>query len=150
VPRAAAVTLALLLSLVACDGSDSGASDDGACVEDGRVEFESGLTTVDLMCGKGEAVQGGMAVTVDYVGRLRDGRVFDSTRGREPFRFLVGTGQVIEGWDEGVEGMLEGGVRELRIPPDLAFGPAGSPPLVPPNAPLTYEVELLDVDTGPP
>jgi FKBP-type peptidyl-prolyl cis-trans isomerase len=150
VPRVAAVSLALLFLLAACDGSGSGASDEGGCVEGGRVEFESGLTTVDVTCGKGEAVQGGTAVTVDYVGRLRDGRVLDSTRGGEPFRFLVGAGQVIEGWDEGIEGMLVGGVRELQIPPDLAYGRAGSPPLVPPNAPLTYEVELLELDTGPP
>jgi FKBP-type peptidyl-prolyl cis-trans isomerase len=150
VPRPVTVTFALVLVLTACDGPGSGSSDDSGCVEGQRIEAESGLTTIDVTCGRGIAVQGGTAVTVDYVGRLRDGAVFESTRGREPFRFLVGAGQVIEGWDEGLQGMLEGGARELRIPPDLGYGVGGLPPLIPPNAPLTYEIEVLEVDEGPP
>jgi FKBP-type peptidyl-prolyl cis-trans isomerase len=89
---------------------------------------------------------GGAAVTVNYEGRLGDGRVFDSSRrsGR-PFEFVVGANRVIEGWEEGIRGMREGGTRRLVVPPDLAYGQRGFAGVVPPDATLTFEIELLEV-----
>ena len=75
---------------------------------------------------------------------------FDSSRDRaQPFQFALGGGQVIAGWDEGIQGMKVGGVRELTIPPDLGYGAAGSPPVIPPDATLLFEVELLEVQQAP-
>jgi len=83
---------------------------------------------------------------VHYVGTLENGEKFDSSRDRaQPFQFALGGGQVIAGWDEGIQGMKVGGVRELTIPPDLGYGAAGSPPVIPPDATLLFEVELLEV-----
>jgi FKBP-type peptidyl-prolyl cis-trans isomerase len=143
----------LLVGLSLCAGacgraSQSAEGDDG-CLAGRDQILESGLQLVDLKCGRGEAAEGGAAATVNYVARLRDGTIIDSTNSGQPFRFLVGAGQVIDGWDEGIEGMREGGIRELHIPPQLAFGSTGAPPTVPPNAPLTFRVELVGVDRPP-
>lgn len=96
--------------------------------------------------GSGAEAQAGDTVSVHYVGRLQDGTQFDSSRdaGR-PFSFTLGQGQVIQGWDEGVVGMKVGETRSLSIPSDMAYGANGFPPVIPPNAPLFFEVELLDI-----
>jgi FKBP-type peptidyl-prolyl cis-trans isomerase FkpA len=96
--------------------------------------------------GSGEEAKAGNTVTVHYVGTLTDGKKFDSSRDRgEGFTFRLGAGQVIRGWDEGVAGMKVGGLRQLTIPPELGYGARGFPPVIPANATLVFEVELLEV-----
>lgn len=138
------------LGLGGCGDSEPDAPADAEeCVENQEITTDSGLVYVDLECGDGDVAEGGTAVSVHYIGRLRDGSDFDSANESEPFRFLLGAGQVVEGWDEGIQGMLAGGTRELKISPELAFGSAGAPPFIPPRTTLIYEVELLEV-VGPP
>jgi len=105
----------------------------------------SGLRITDLELGRGEKAVKGVTVSVDYRGALEGGSEFDSSYGRGPFRFPLGAGRVIKGWDEGVAGMKVGGKRRLVIPPDLAYGKRGAGRVIPPNATLIFEVELLDV-----
>jgi FKBP-type peptidyl-prolyl cis-trans isomerase FkpA len=101
---------------------------------------------VDLAPGKGDAAAAGDKVSVHYVGTLLDGKEFDSSRKRgKPFDFVLGKGQVIKGWDQGVAGMKVGGKRKLVIPPSLAYGARGSPPVIPPNSALQFEVELVAI-----
>jgi FKBP-type peptidyl-prolyl cis-trans isomerase len=98
------------------------------------------------MVGTGTEAQPGAKVQVHYTGWLTDGTKFDSSVDRnKPFEFPLGAGYVIRGWDEGVSGMKVGGQRRLTIPPELAYGKDGSPPVIPPNATLIFDVELLDV-----
>ncbi len=105
----------------------------------------SGLLYRDIRVGTGATATAGHSVSVQYTGWLPDGTKFDSSRDRnEPFDFSLGAGQVIHGWDEGVAGMRIGGRRQLVIPPDLAYGSAGTGP-IPPNATLVFDVELLRV-----
>jgi FKBP-type peptidyl-prolyl cis-trans isomerase len=105
-----------------------------------------GLLVHDTKKGKGAVAQSGMEVTVHYRGRLRNGTIFDESYKRgQPFTFTLGAGQVIKGWDQGVAGMRVGGKRRLTIAPNLAYGPQGSPPVIPPNATLIFDVELLKV-----
>ena len=89
--------------------------------------------------------QAGATVSVNYRGTLEDGKEFDSSYGRAPFNFPLGAGRVIKGWDEGVAGMKVGGKRELTIPPSLGYGERGAGGVIPPNATLIFEVELLSV-----
>ena len=104
------------------------------------------LVSTDLVVGKGPEAKTGQTVHVHYVGTLADGKEFDSSRKRgQPFVFTLGKGGVIQGWDLGVQGMKVGGKRKLVIPPQLAYGPGGRPPTIPPAATLTFEIELLDV-----
>jgi peptidylprolyl isomerase len=108
------------------------------------VTTPSGLKYVDLVKGTGASPQPGLNVTVHYTGWLADGTRFESSHDRnQPYTYLIGTGSVIKGWEEGVMGMKVGGKRRLIIPPQLAYGAAGNPPTIPPNATLTFEVELL-------
>lgn len=107
------------------------------------------LEKVDQTSGTGPAAKTGDTVRVHYTGTLLDGKKFDSSLDRnEPFEFTLGRGMVIKGWDEGVVGMKKGGKRKLTIPSDMAYGPAGRPPTIPPNAPLVFDIELVDIVGG--
>ncbi len=104
------------------------------------------LKVEDLVVGNGDEAVAGKKVSVHYTGTLTDGSKFDSSldRGR-PFDFPLGGGRVIKGWDQGVAGMKVGGKRKLTIPPELAYGERGFPPVIPPGSTLVFEIELLGV-----
>ncbi|HKH64747.1 MAG TPA: FKBP-type peptidyl-prolyl cis-trans isomerase [Solirubrobacterales bacterium] len=106
------------------------------------------LVTKDLEDGSGAEAKAGDAVTVQYVGvNYKTGKEFDASWSRgEPFTFTLGAGEVIQGWDQGIEGMKVGGRRELVIPPELGYGPAGAPPAIPPNETLIFVVDLEAVE----
>ena len=106
---------------------------------------QSGLIISDILIGEGEEAISGKTVTVEYTGRLENGEQFDSSIGRAPFSFPLGAGRVIKGWDEGVQGMKVGGKRELTIPPELGYGSRGAGNVIPANATLIFEIELLKV-----
>ena len=110
------------------------------------VTKPSGLKYEDVKVGTGDTAEAGKAVTVHYTGWLTNGTKFDSSKDRgQPFDFPLGGGRVIRGWDEGVQGMKVGGVRKLTIPPELGYGARGAGGVIPPNATLVFEVELLKV-----
>lgn len=109
------------------------------------IKTASGLEYWDIKVGTGAVAHSGQHVKVHYTGWLTDGKKFDSSAGGRPFEFMLGAGQVIKGWDEGIAGMKVGGRRQLRIPPGLAYGPAGHPPQIPRNSTLVFDTELLDV-----
>ncbi len=111
-----------------------------------EVTTPSGLKYTDLVTGTGAQPQNGQTVTVNYTGWLTNGKKFDSSLDRnQPFSFRIGVGQVIKGWDEGVASMHVGGKRRLTIPPQLGYGANGAGGVIPPNATLVFEVELLGV-----
>jgi FKBP-type peptidyl-prolyl cis-trans isomerase FkpA len=104
------------------------------------------LISEDLVIGTGDVASAGQKVTVHYTGWLTNGTKFDSSKDRrDPFVFDLGRGQVIKGWDQGVQGMKVGGKRKLTIPPGMAYGSRGAGGVIPPNATLVFEVELLGV-----
>ena len=112
-----------------------------------QVTTASGLIIEDLVVGEGAEAAAGQHVTVHYTGWLADGRKFDSSKDRnDPFAFALGARHVIAGWDEGVQGMKIGGSRKLTIPPELGYGARGAGGVIPPNATLVFEVELLGLD----
>lgn len=113
---------------------------------DQAVTTPSGLKYIDLQEGTGATPQPGQTVVVHYTGTLEDGTKFDSSRDRnQPFKFKIGVGQVIKGWDEGVGTMKVGGRRQLIIPAELGYGSRGAGGVIPPNATLIFDVELLKI-----
>ena len=135
------------LFAMATDQNSADASALGGPLEsaDTRVT-SSGLTITDLTLGEGAEAAAGQTVVVHYRGTLENGKQFDASYDRvTPFSFPLGAGRVIKGWDEGVQGMKVGGKRKLVIPPDLAYGSRGAGGVIPPDATLIFEVELLDV-----
>lgn len=110
------------------------------------VTTASGLQYIDMVVGDGARPEAGKMVAVHYTGWLLDGTKFDSSKDRnQPFTFQLGQGRVIKGWDEGVAGMQVGGIRKLIIPSDLGYGARGAGNVIPPNATLVFEVELLGI-----
>jgi len=164
--RAAALLAVAALGVAGCGGSDSGsgkpASEPKATTTAASVPLTdtsqapelpertgpapSKLVVKDIVKGKGKAAKTGDQLSMQYSGWLYDnGQPFDSSWDRgQPFEFQLG-GQVIPGWNEGIKGMKAGGRRELIIPPDLAYGAQGSPPTIPPNAPLVFVVDLQQI-----
>ncbi len=107
---------------------------------------DSGLKYEDTVIGEGDVATAGQRVSVHYTGWLENGTKFDSSKDRnQPFDFNLGAGQVIKGWDEGVAGMQVGGSRKLTIPSQLGYGATGAGGVIPPNATLIFEVELLGI-----
>jgi FKBP-type peptidyl-prolyl cis-trans isomerase len=115
------------------------------------ITTASGLQYEDLKTGTGAAAKSGDTVSVNYIGWLTDGTKFDSNLDRnQTFSFTIGKGQVIVGWDEGVQGMQAGGIRLLVIPPTLGYGANGYPPTIPGNATLIFEVQLIGINLPTP
>ncbi|MFZ0139062.1 MAG: FKBP-type peptidyl-prolyl cis-trans isomerase [Candidatus Sulfotelmatobacter sp.] len=111
------------------------------------VKTDSGLVYWDIRVGNGAEAKEGSHVRVHYTGWLTNGKKFDSSvDAGKPFDFTIGNGEVIKGWEEGVSGMKVGGKRQLRIPPALAYGAAGYPGAIPPNATLIFDIQLLNVE----
>jgi peptidylprolyl isomerase len=152
--------IGLTVSLTACgDGEEAGPAETPPVttptpqVEGGPPAVsgeptltDSGLQFIDIEVGTGDSPQSGQTVEVHYTGWLTDGTKFDSSLDRgQPFSFVIGTGRVIEGWDEGVASMKVGGKRRLIIPPELAYGEQGYPGVIPANAQLIFDVELLAI-----
>lgn len=108
--------------------------------------MQGGLKKTDLVVGKGPVAKAGDRVSVDYVGKLTNGKQFDTSIGRGPFSFTLGGGEVIKGWDLGVAGMRVGGKRKLVIPPSLGYGATGAGADIPPNATLVFEVTLHAIE----
>ncbi|MGH7580018.1 MAG: FKBP-type peptidyl-prolyl cis-trans isomerase [Gemmatimonadales bacterium] len=145
--RSSLALLAIFLS--ACGGGDAKSEAAGAGFEldsAALTKTPSGLQYQDVVTGTGPEATAGQVAVVHYTGWLTDGTKFDSSRDRgQPFSFPLGGGQVIAGWDQGVAGMKVGGRRKLVIPPDLGYGPMGSPPVIPASATLVFDVELLEL-----
>lgn len=131
-------------------GTEAAESDVPAtgCDAPDAIEIENGLCYVEHETGDGEEAARGDVVEVHYTGTLEDGTEFDSSEGGAPIKFTLGIGQVIEGWDKSIVGMKVGGSRTLTIPPEYGYGEAGSPPVIPPNATLIFDVELVSVSGG--
>jgi len=111
------------------------------------ITTPSGLQYVELVAGQGDFPKPGQRVTVHYTGTLENGKKFDSSRDRgQPLQFQIGVGQVIKGWDEGLSTMKVGGRRKLIIPSQLGYGSRGAGAVIPPNATLIFDVELLGID----
>jgi len=147
------LVLVIVWALAKGDGSDikkEGDADGGSASPSGSGAAADGkLVSEDLVVGTGPEAAKGDTVKVHYAGTLTNGKEFDSSRKHgEPFDFRVGGREVIKGWDEGVPGMKVGGKRKLTIPPSLGYGMRGSPPVIPPNATLVFEIELLGVTKG--
>jgi peptidylprolyl isomerase len=162
-PLVLILAVCLALGLAACGGDDSttGSTEAATTAAESPASAEKTKPTVtvpkgappkkleikDLEEGTGAEAKAGDEVTVQYVGvNYKNGKEFDASWDRgEPFAFQLGAGMVIPGWDQGVEGMKVGGRRELIIPPELAYGPEGSPPAIGPNETLIFVIDLLEV-----
>ena len=142
-----ALVAAMLLTVTACKRAETPASTEASAPAAPAVAFQK----IDTVVGTGKEAVTGTTAVVNYTGWLYEpaapqqrGKEFDSSIGREPFKFQLGAGQVIKGWDVGVQGMKVGGKRTLIVPADMGYGAGGAGP-IPPNATLVFEVELLDV-----
>ena len=110
------------------------------------IQYDNGLVVQDVIVGEGKTAENGDTLSAHYVGALQDGTVFDESYGRgQPIQFVLGSGQLIQGWDLGLVGVKEGGKRRLIIPPELAYGAQGAGGVIPPNATLLFEIELVSV-----
>jgi peptidylprolyl isomerase len=140
--------LALLLLLVCAVGC-SKTEGTGSSVDPTEVPEPPGppdLQITDVSAGTGAEAKDGDTVSCNYRGTLRSGKEFDSsTKQNKPFTFTLGAGKAIKGWDKGVVGMKVGGKRKLVVPPQLAYGDRGVPGIIPPNATLLFDIELVDV-----
>jgi FKBP-type peptidyl-prolyl cis-trans isomerase len=153
--KASLLTIAVCAALaVAGCGGSSGSSSESTSTEKTKptVEVPKGsppksLVVKEIEKGSGEEAKSGDEVTVQYVGvDYKNGKEFDSSWSRsEPFTFTLGSGQVIPGWEKGVEGMKVGGRRELIVPPELGYGKAGSPPAIGPSETLVFVIDLLEI-----
>ena len=123
----------LVFSLIGCEKKE--------------IIMNNGLIIEDVILGDGTIAEKYSIVTVHYTGKLQDGTVFDSSQkiGKEPIRFTLGVGQVIDGWDQGLIGMKVGGQRKLKIPPELGYG-SQDKGIIPPNSTLQFEVELIEIE----
>jgi FKBP-type peptidyl-prolyl cis-trans isomerase len=129
--------------------SNASGKKDNAAVADKKdekvIKTSSGLGYVELKEGAGDAAKKGDTVSVHYSGWLKDGTPFDSSAGKDPLSFKIGAPGIIQGWQEGIQGMKVGGKRKLLVPADLAYGKQGHPAGIPPDADLTFEVELVKI-----
>lgn len=148
-----ATTLALgLISMVGCTKKDEGADQSAPAATSATASKDAAASAADLKIedlkvGTGAEAVAGKKVTVHYTGTLTDGKKFDSSLDRkQPFTFNLGAGEVIQGWDKGVAGMKVGGKRKLTVPPNLGYGERGAGNVIPPNATLIFDVELLKVE----
>ncbi len=151
----ASTSLCVVLAVAGCGGGSSSSSSEStatAAKTKPTVTVPKGapprkLTVKEIEKGSGEEAKSGDEVTVQYVGvDYKSGKEFDSSWSRsEPFTFTLGAGQVIPGWEKGVEGMKVGGRRELIVPPGMAYGKAGSPPAIGPNETLVFVIDLLEI-----
>jgi FKBP-type peptidyl-prolyl cis-trans isomerase len=140
------IPLIVLLAVFAMNSGHAQNTSAPTKVEGDATKKPSGLEYWDIKVGTGETAVAGKQVRVHYTGWLTDGKKFDSSVDRgQPFAFPLGGGQVIKGWDEGVAGMKIGGKRQLRIPPQLGYGARGAGGVIPPNATLIFDVELVGV-----
>ncbi len=143
-PMRTTLILLMLTLLIGCQPSLRTYPGEPTAME--KKSLPSGLSYEDIKEGTGEQARSGQQVTVHYTGYLTSGKKFDSSVDRnKPYTFTLGTGQVIKGWDEGVAGMKVGGKRKLIVPPDLGYGSRGTGGVIPPNAELVFDVELLEV-----
>ncbi len=141
--RTSIFTLSVLLSTLGGGGIMAAGEKDSNAQE---ISTPSGLKYLDQVVGTGDVAVAGKNATVHYTGWLENGNKFDSSVDRgQPFSFPLGAGRVIKGWDEGVQGMKVGGKRKLTIPSELGYGPRGAGGVIPPNATLIFDVELLGV-----
>src|SRR3954463_9231290 len=141
------LTLSSTLGSLACSKKDAEPTSDFKPAEaKPEPPGPTKLEIVDELVGKGKEAKAGDKVKVHYTGTLMNGKQFDSSRGKSPFEFTLGQGQVIKGWDQGVVGMKVGGKRKLTIPYDLAYGEKGMGADIPPKAALKFDVELLEVN----
>lgn len=141
------IMMLVLVALTACGGNNTNQNEENVINEENMITTESGLQYVILEEGTGANPQTGNTVSVHYTGTLEDGTKFDSSHDRnQPIEFPLGQGFVIAGWDEGIALLNKGAKAKLVIPPELGYGMQGVPGVIPANATLTFEVELVDFE----